>query len=544
MVSRLHPLRYIAVTNFGDRPLAALPYAFHLLSPGYHIHLATACQTEKAVWMAAIQDAGSMQSPEWTNEPVPCMPADDRQPLSATDECAPDWSAQLPTIQSMSEIETTPTPDSTSPAPPAPSPRKVAKTVSRADGVREYQLSALNRRTSTSSVKAFFAPLSFDSRITRPSSQIRQQVDQGLHDVFSETFVTIRSQAQLRDEELFQLRRKPANMSRSNSGLSISGAFTTRRRHDSTIVLSSRRKGSLDGASDILGDPELGQRPSPAPLSKRSRSKSGVAKRRGKLPLSVVPSQSSYVDGDAAAVRSPGGSADAPPPLTQCSSTSSSNAGSTLPSPMDLTIPLPIPPQTSGHIRPTDGWRPEYRPKRARSMVDNVKHFFHPRSTSPSPSNDGSPHIPVVSLDIEADSPGGFLPWWRRGSLRRRVQSSPEVPMDDPSPAVTTAPSSEDSHVSKSFLTPDPSPPGPAPAHDESAANITPPRAPHRRVAFSDALPIRRRTLLGFSRADLRSSPSTESTLLRSKTLKNIFLFQRSNSFTRTPDSDSQTLLK
>ncbi|KAJ3533135.1 hypothetical protein NM688_g7325 [Phlebia brevispora] len=459
------PLRgFEVVDEPEDDP--ALPYAFHLLSQGHHLHLAAACQLEKTVWMASIHDAGSMQPPEWAYEPIPSIPADDRPPMSATEEFAPDWSAPLPTIQSMSDLETTPDPNA--PAPPFPSPRKLAKTVSRADGaaIREYQLSALNRRTSTSSVKAFFAPLSFDSRITRPSSQIRQQVDQGLHDVFSEAFVTVRSQTQMRDEELFQLRRKQGNMSRSNSGLSISGAFTTRRRHESTMILPSRRKGSIDGVPDLLPDMEFGQKSSPVPISKRSRSKSGVAKRRGKLPLSVVPSQSSYMDNDAPVVQSPEGSLETPSPLTQSSSTSSSNPGSTLPSPMDLSIPLPMPCPMSGTgtIRASDSRKMDYRPKRARSMVDNVKHFFHTRSISPSPSVEASPKIPVVSLDVETDTPGGLVQWWRRGSLRRRVQSSPEVPTDDSSPP-TPAASSEDSHIStKSLLSAGPSTPSSEPS--------------------------------------------------------------------------------
>lgn len=71
---------------------------------------------------------------------------------------------------------------------------------------RVPRISALDRRTSTLSVKAFFSPLSFESRVSCLSSQIHHQVDHGIHDVISDGFVTMRSQARMRDEELFQLR--------------------------------------------------------------------------------------------------------------------------------------------------------------------------------------------------------------------------------------------------------------------------------------------------------------------------------------------------
>ena len=191
--------------------------------------------------MATIQDALSAPPPEWAGEPVANIPADDRPPLSAAEEVPADWAAPpLPTIQSMSELETTTTtPDPSVLAPPLPSPaRRLPRTISRVDGValrqEHSQLAAAHRRSSTASVKAFFAPLTFEARVARPSAQIRQQVDQGLQDVVSETFRTVRAQAQMRDGELFQVRvvgpgRKTgsgAGMARSNSGLSISGTLT------------------------------------------------------------------------------------------------------------------------------------------------------------------------------------------------------------------------------------------------------------------------------------------------------------------------------
>ena len=262
--------------------------------------------------MAAIEDALSVLPPDWENEPIPNVPADERPPTSAAEEIVADWGTPLPTIQSMSELETAPDPSGPGVMFPLPSPKKMPKTISKVDGIalrQEYQLAALNRRTSTSSVKAFFAPLSFESKIARPSSQIRQQVDTGLNDVFSDTFLTVRAQAQMRDEELFQLRRKQGNVSRSNSGLSISGAFGSRRRHDTLTGLPSRRKNSVDGILEVISDPEVSQKPA-ATVTVTKRSKSAIAKRRGKLALSVVPSQVAYADEPP--VQSPEGSLDTP----------------------------------------------------------------------------------------------------------------------------------------------------------------------------------------------------------------------------------------
>ncbi len=489
--------------------------------------------------MASIQDALSIRPSEWINEPVANLPVDARLFVPSNDEPIPEWLSHLPTIQSMSELDTPVNPNA--PAPSLPSPRKLAKTISRVDGVGLRQeasnFTALSRRTSTSSVEAFFAPLSFDSRVTRPSSQIRQQVDHGLQDVLSDPFVTVRSQAHIRDEELFQVRKKPGNMSRSNSGLSITGAFTARRRYDRTVLAGLRRKTSLDGIPDITSDLEGAGRNTSAIMSRRPKSNS--AKRMGKVPLSVVPSMSAAmtdVDGTQV-VLSPEGSLEAPSPMTQCSSASSSNAGSVLPSPADMTIALPLTSLTHHtSVRTPSTRQGEYRPKRARSMVDNVKYFFHSRSLSPAPSLQGSPKIMISSLETE-DTAGGLVQWWRKGSLRRRVQSSAEVPIEESAPA-TPAASSEDSHSSSKLFSPAEQYTESPTASPDIEPQSTLRRSSFRRVAFSDATPIRRRSLFSSSsRSDfqppLMDVPGLgrRPGLARIKTLKNIFNFQRSNSF-------------
>lgn len=505
---------------------ASLPYAFHVFSANVHLHFAASCQLEKTIWMAAIQDATSVPPPFWMNDPAANFPPDARSVVPYEEqpsEFSTPLPTPLPTIQSMSELEGPE--DTISPAPPAPSPKKLAKTMSRVDSAvlrHEHampNISMLNRRTSTSSVKAFFSPLTFESRVSRPSAQIRQQVDQGLHDVISDSFVTVRNQARMRDEDLFQVRKKPAvNMSRSNSGLTPSG-FAAKKRYDSTVVLvSGRRKNSIDDAPDGTSDSETTGKN--LTLSQRSKSYGGKRRKRQSLSVALLADN---MDMDMSLVQSPDDSVESPPAMTQASSADSSNVNSVLPSPLDSTLPLPIP-------SPADTLR--YRPKRTRSLVDNVRSFFHSRSISPTPSK-GSPNITAATLDGDAEPHGGFVHWWRKGSLRRRAQSSPEAPSDESVP-VTPAASDEGayselaSHCSTNAM------PSPMPSPDTTTERRL---STSRRVAFSSVAPVMRRRSL-FSSASqvegraLAPSESHGSTISRSKTLKNLFQFQRSNSLT------------
>ncbi|KAK7696169.1 hypothetical protein QCA50_000820 [Cerrena zonata] len=194
---------------------AAFPFSFHLFGNGHHLQFAAACQHEKDIWLAGIQEATS-QPPSWQNEPVTNLQTTEKEkvPIAAevlVEEPHDLTSPGLPTIHSMGEMEDH---DGAMQIPRTYS--RPFKTMPRLEGsaFRNEQLGSgyvpLSRRSSTASVKAFFAPLSFEtsSRISRPSSQVRQQVDHGLHDVFSDSCIAVRSQAQMRGGELFQVRKK------------------------------------------------------------------------------------------------------------------------------------------------------------------------------------------------------------------------------------------------------------------------------------------------------------------------------------------------
>lgn len=486
-----HVLIYLVLLDF--------PFSFHLWCPGNHLQFAAACQQEKDIWIAAIADATS-HAPCWVNEPISSLAGDDKGQAMSEDDHH-DRVVPLPTIQSLSEMERND--DDLSPPSPMLSYRKQCKSLAKMDAAALWQDQPLSRRSSTASVKAFFA-LDPYARTTRPTSQVRSQVDQGLGDVFSENCIAARVQAQRRDEDLFQVRKKTVSMmSRSPSGISIPGV-PKRKRHES-VVYGHRRKGSADGSiMDILRDGE----PHGGPSNRRNTltKKPKPVKCRVKQPLSLVPIATPVPPLPDRDVASPEPGPESPSPLSQCSSVTSSNAGSILPSPLDPSVPLPIPsPEDQGTLRGTDVMAPpkeSYRPKRTHSMV---RSFFHSRPASPEPSvssnGHGSPGAGTSPVDAPVVNPGRPIPWYRMGSLRRRVQSSSDVPSDEsngPSPGQST----DDSHTSSvpPSLVQQRSSPLPA-SQSESRREFT---SSPKRVAFMDNPPTLRRSFLGSVRLGKR----------------------------------------
>ncbi|KAI0371547.1 hypothetical protein BV20DRAFT_941647 [Pilatotrama ljubarskyi] len=573
----------------------SFPYSFHVLAHGHHLQIGAACAQEKAIWLGAIHDALAAK-PTWSNEPLSSFQADDKTPLSALDEGLQESSSPsgLPAIQSMSELEKQ--------ADASPSTVEVAtamatgkgqlrysRTLSRLDSfaLRQDQhgsvgtfSAALSRRSSTASVKAFFSPISFDSpRMTRPSSQVRAQVDQGLHDIFSESLVAARSQAQMRGEELFQVRMPPSasgsakrqgsGIPRSNSGISIANAMgltAAKRRYDSVLV--SRRKVSMEGVPDL---PVPGENDSSGTETNVSRSApttgpgvSGRAKtlavrRHKKQPASIAPAITTAIaqlNAEAETekrtnVRSPEAlSLDSPPAASHCSSVSS-HPGSMLPSPTEESpLPIPVPGLSpNGTLRQSDILHvggENAKPKRARSMVSNVRSFFNqPRSDSPSVSSSSdhgraSPVPPLLVESPTSEYPSGIVQWLRRTSIRRRESGS------------SSSRSTDDHHYgSRRPLPTRNSTDGVVQGRGASSVSAQPPlliSQGSQRVASDESSPKRRRSVFvptARSRdraraprddalpADLPSpAPSASANMPSRRSIKNIFLFQRSNSLT------------
>ncbi|KZT70359.1 hypothetical protein DAEQUDRAFT_725647 [Daedalea quercina L-15889] len=532
---------------------SSLPFSFHLCGHGHHLQLAAACQPEKIIWINTIQDALNHDAP-WTTEfPSSLLFEDTVQGAATVDEGQSGWpAALLPTIQSNSELEGQ---GDDQPADQTAHGKGrldlKSRQPSRVDSLsfrQEQQaqmasFAAVSRRSSTASVKAFFSPMTLDpsTRIARPSAQVRQQVDHGLHDVYSEQCLAARSNATMKHEDLFK--RPPASMSRSNSGLSLSGAMglAAKRRYD----IVSTKRGSMDGVKEL--DPDIGTKRL-STLPGRAKSPAPVQKRLKKpLPSLVptVPSNLTKVESEAESesqtTQSPAALPDSPFPPSQCSSTTSSN----LPSPVDVVGPALGDVAQDATLRPSDvltAPAEDWHPKRTRSMVDNVKYFFQSRPASPSSTSSHHsatpPPPPPKQLEMEAQTPSppsGLTQWWRKGSLRRRVQSSPDVPAEEGPPPLLSRASADGR---RTFLMQTPEEPmlQPSVSSPPSPASGTP-NSPSK-VAFNDSTPTRRRSLFAPSTRQReylpqppQPSPDGSSAIPR-RSLRNVWFFQRSNSFT------------
>ena len=422
--------------------------------------------------MAVINDALSTKR-TWAREPLSSLQADDRSPTIASsvtvveDPLPDDSLRRLSTIQSNSELEKeSEMSHETTSTCLSPVKLRYSRTMFRLDGIPGAKVehhysqgntfsSALSRRSSTASVKAFFAPIAFDLRIARPNGQVRSQVESGLHDVFSESCLAVRAQAQMRGEDLFLVRppvpsrsRQQSTVPRSSSGISLASAMgfsAAKRKYDNVLV--SRRKSSVDldmhappvpalpsYATNINSVAELGG-PAPSESGGLSfRSKTLAARRQKRPPSSIAPAISTAIAQMSAEqqdrpagplVHSPDSlTLDSPLGVSRCSSVSS-----VLPSPVD-TSPLPIPTpgvSPSGTVRLSDHESSIQRgrgavPKRSRSVVDNVRSLFHsPRSRSASSSSGRASPSPVLTVDtpLSSDSSNSIVQWLRRASLRR-----------------------------------------------------------------------------------------------------------------------------
>ncbi|TFK90851.1 Dbl homology domain-containing protein [Polyporus arcularius HHB13444] len=567
---------------------ASFPYSFRISGFGHHLEVAASCSQEKSIWLTGIHDALSVTA-SWRNEPLSSLQSDDKTPSPSSANVAEElqeYPNGLPTIQSLSELEkqVEPIGDGSN---GAPAKLKYSKTLSRLDGIALKNdphsqpntfSAALSRRSSTASVKAFFSPMSIDpARIQRVSMQSRAPIDQGLHDVFSESCLAARAQAQMRGEELFQARppgsamgrRQGSGMSRSNSGLSIASAMgltAARRKYD----MVSRRNRSVDldtSAPPIPPLPLAADKAAPAEETSTAanpgsmltmRGKPLAARRHKKQPASIAPAISTAIaqmnaerdrQTSGPQVRSPDAlSLDSPPEASHCSSVSS-----ILPSPVDDSpLPIPVPGLSpNGTLRPSDVTslrRNGAPPKRARSMVDNVRYFFQaPRSESPSPSSSSEPDraSPTPPLGAGADGPtpdysSGIVQWLRRTSLRRRTSAS----LPSSSNASIDEQSSERRRPFPTRNSTDGVAVRPPDFLDVSPSSTT------RRAGLNPASPKRHRSLFvpssrsrtrtTFDLRDVHEVPQEEMppsltssrSLMARKSLRNMLLFQRSNALT------------
>ncbi|CAA7260054.1 unnamed protein product [Cyclocybe aegerita] len=403
---------------------AMLPCSFRLSSGEQHFELAAACQREKDAWLSSMHESLT-HLPSWTNEPTPSFKVDGKGELlpPAADDTL--FSSDPPatglgTIRSIPEFGNAS--DTEYSEPFFASLRSHGKSRKKR---RAYETPLhfrqdlppppASRRSSSTSVKAIFAPMSSDAEtlvIRRSSPIARNQVDQELQDVISQTCLTARSHAFSRELELFQVPKTTRSaFSRSNSSIGMARLS----KHESVRVPRRRTTESFES---------LGSKGHP-PLSHAR-----VASRKNVKKLSLTSISLKDFDGSALSsaqevVSSPNPS----PPSSKSSSRVPTILFAEPNTPPVSTTPPPPPSATS-----------ETTPQKSRSFVRNVKGLFHFRPGSPvSPvsviiSQPSQQFIPIQSsaappASSEQQPPSqSVLSRWANHSLRRRTRSVPDEP--------------------------------------------------------------------------------------------------------------------
>jgi hypothetical protein len=351
--------------------------------------LGASCHREREIWLSCIQQALSGPS-RWTNEPASSLHFESRADALLSDF---DGSERFsPATLTFSDATENAEPKSATDPP----------TVS-------IGLKPSIRRSA--SVKAIFS-LDASSIARRSSHATRLQVDRWLEDVLSEPCRVVRSLASQDSEQSYGLKQARSIQARSNSGLSLS---------------KLGRRESVLGPGKKFGGAEALTVPIEVSSTSTLRPKALSVPRRKRRPIlpTPLPSNSEGDDNSEPVPESPS--------VPSASSGTASNYGSIPPSPVVETTCHTAP--ASPITETTLG-----RPKRTRSMVENVRGLFYPRSISPvsltsdvsTPDVPGHPSLDLhVSRDVGLNVAPALLKWWAKGSLRRRARSSPDVPSED-----------------------------------------------------------------------------------------------------------------
>ncbi|KAG2156208.1 hypothetical protein DEU56DRAFT_723514 [Suillus clintonianus] len=408
---------------------ALLPSWFRLSGRGHIFEFAASCRREKDVWKAAIHHVLELPS-AWTSEPICSFRGDSKGDfvLSLLEDAPYEVISPLPTIQSIPELdnEASSSRDENHSLCVRSDPPKSGRASYKADQSQKsdsgHQLGP-SRRSSTISNRTYLSTLSESDTIhlVRATAPAREQVDRGLLDVFSESCLSARCYAHTHEEELFEASKVSRSFSRSSSGLTMAGAMSVAAKNRLTkreSVLVPRRKSYIDGFGDVPAVPCI-------PAAK-------LAKRRQPTKLKIVAvSRAASLDGDEGKLEVP---PESPSPMSQCSSVSVSAPGSLAASPI-VPGPLSVPASVLSGATPRSepaARKEAFTPKRSRSMVENVRVLF---------SRSASPMLPLSYQPSESSSGSttpSLLKWWSKGTLRRRVRSAPDAPLEElPSDATT-----------------------------------------------------------------------------------------------------------
>ena len=433
---------------------ALLPCSFHLIfhATGHRLELAAACQREKMLWLQAIASARSVR-PTWECEPVPTLsvsaPPAHRASMEISDTDVPPVPSVPSTLNDMHMQ--------------AIQPRPSSSTLKTEATVRPREAGPDRRQSLTgSTVRALFsygagygadlaASVPSTVLIRRVSATRRAQTDRLLADVLSEPLLAARLHAKTHDEVLF---RDPEPLHGAGVGM---GTMAKNRLMGRESVLVSAHCPKSAPASASAFAPE--QRPS---AMTTSTSEMGVLRQgaaaaramslKGKRSFSrksfgmrlTLPDSLQEVDtGDSqppSTTQSPASPASpmptslisqGPHPQSQRSSGLSHGALHLDDSPTVRVVGIdsPQPPV----LELPDIVDPEDRPKRARSLIDNVKGFFIPRSVSPSPSPTPSLSLsssskqPSIDGSKEKEGSNVLSRIWKTSTLRKRTRSTTEM---------------------------------------------------------------------------------------------------------------------
>ncbi|KAI0065895.1 hypothetical protein BV25DRAFT_1605334 [Artomyces pyxidatus] len=339
-----------------------LPCSFRILSAdsGPVIEVAASCRREKMVWVDALTQAVAAPR-DWAPGSAPPPPPSSATFYSSpTSPTGPDPPTHaLPTIQSIPEMEMQLPPVALVLAPPHPptatSPRLKSSSATLA--------ASPSRRSSSASVKAFFTPSpsasgSGDILVHRASAAARAETDRALADVCSAACSAARCYAAAHSEDLFHFSDGAAGGGSgfsTGSGGSGSGFASGKapvgvvgsarnRLTKRESVLVRRRRSAVELAAAAAAEEAAF-----AATAAAGTAKAGERRRWGKA-LKLALDDVSNAPAPAPELLSPDS-----PTLVSTSQCSSSAASAV-------------------HSGP---------PKRARSMVDNVRGFFLAPPKSP-----------------------------------------------------------------------------------------------------------------------------------------------------------------
>jgi hypothetical protein len=375
------------------------------------------------VWISAFRESLTL-APSWSNEPVSSLQAHGRSDLHLLtyEDEHPEGIPPvppLPTIRSIPELEG---------GAPTPAITHIDNAFPRALPRPEAANHSLppSRRSSTASVKAIFSPGSESTFIIRRASPpARLQVERGLGDVFSDLCLSARFHASAHEEELFHGPKViRTGFLRASSGLAMAGMGVTVKNR------LTKREGELIQRRTSAVDGRLSPSEGEVQIEVLKRPAKSLASRRQAMKLKIV-SVALPLTSEGEGEMLP----DTPPALSHCSSVSASNPGSATDSPVKEAIPFHAVPNgvnSSTHrsdllvVRQFD-----CRPKRSRSMVDNLISIFQSRSPSPASSLSGDKPLPLSPEDLRPQWNASLNPGLLKrlsGTLRRRARSAPDVP--------------------------------------------------------------------------------------------------------------------